>query len=132
MSATTAAAAAAEANKGTSKPGTKNKKCFDAMRAWLEKENYLTPDRLVGKLFARYPYTFTNVMDVWECDLLDVQAYAKFYDKHRYILSVIDVFSKFLHMIRREDKRRAFCSLGVSVHIRSPEIFESESFIGKN
>jgi len=38
-------------------------------------------------------------MDVWECDLLDVQAYAKYNDNYRYILSVIDVFSKYLHMI---------------------------------
>ena len=38
-------------------------------------------------------------MDVWECDLLDVKAYAKYNDNRRYILSVIDVFSKYLHMI---------------------------------
>jgi len=38
-------------------------------------------------------------MDVWECDLLDVQAYAKYNDNYRYILSVIDVFSKYLHLI---------------------------------
>jgi len=38
-------------------------------------------------------------MDVWECDLVDVQALAKFNDKYKYILSVIDVFSKFLYLI---------------------------------
>jgi len=41
----------------------------------------------------------TNVRDVWECDLLDVQSYAKYIDNFRYILSVIDVFSKFLYLI---------------------------------
>jgi len=41
----------------------------------------------------------TNVGDVWECDLLDVQSYAKYNDSIRYILSVIDVFSKFLYLI---------------------------------
>jgi len=43
-------------------------------------------------------------MDVYECDLLDVQAYAKYNDNHRYILSVINVFSKFLHMNRVKKK----------------------------
>jgi len=38
-------------------------------------------------------------MDVWECDLLDVQAYAKYNDKYKYILSLIDVFSKFLFLV---------------------------------
>jgi len=33
-------------------------------------------------------------MHVWECDLLDVQAYAKYNDNYRYILSVIDLFTK--------------------------------------
>ena len=32
-------------------------------------------------------------MDVWECDLLDVQAHAKYNDKCKYLLLIIDVFS---------------------------------------
>jgi len=32
-------------------------------------------------------------MDVWECDLFDVEAFTKYNDNYRYILSVIDVFS---------------------------------------
>jgi len=38
-------------------------------------------------------------MGVRECDLKDVQAYAKYNYNHRLILSVIDVFSKFLHLV---------------------------------
>jgi len=38
-------------------------------------------------------------MDVWECDLLDVQSLAMHNDMYRYILSVIDVFSKYLHLV---------------------------------
>jgi len=41
----------------------------------------------------------TNVGDVWEIYLLDVQSYAKYNDNYRYILSIIDVFSKFLYLI---------------------------------
>ena len=38
-------------------------------------------------------------MDVWECDLLDMQSLAKFNEKYRYILSVIDVYLKYLHLM---------------------------------
>jgi hypothetical protein len=37
-------------------------------------------------------------MDVWECDLQDVQSLA-IYDMRRYIPSVVEVFSKFLHLV---------------------------------
>jgi len=38
-------------------------------------------------------------MDVWEFDLLDIQVYAKHNDDYKYILSVIDIFSKFLFLV---------------------------------
>jgi len=38
-------------------------------------------------------------MDVWECDLVDIRALGKFNDKYVYILFVLDVFSKFLHLV---------------------------------
>jgi len=70
-----------------------------ASRAWLEEQDAYTLHRSVRKRYARNPYTVTNIGDVWECDLLDVQSYAKYNDNFRYILSVIDVFSKFLYLI---------------------------------
>jgi len=70
-----------------------------AIKAWLEEQDAYTLHSPVKKRFARNPYTVTNVRDVWECDLLDVQAHAKYNENFRYILSVIDVFSKFLYLI---------------------------------
>jgi len=45
-----------------------------------------------------------NVMDVWECDLADDKALGRFNDNYKYILSVIDVFSKFLHLVPLRSK----------------------------
>jgi len=70
-----------------------------ATRAWLEEQDAYTLHRPVRKRFARNPYTVTNVGGVWECDLLDVQSYAKYNDNYSYILYVIDVFSKYLYLI---------------------------------
>jgi transposase InsO family protein len=41
---------------------------------------------------------------VWECDLLDVQWLSKYNDAYKYVLTVIDTFSKFLHMVPLKSK----------------------------
>ena len=51
------------------------------------------------KRFARNPNTVTNVRDVWQCDLLDVESYVKYNDKFSYNIFVIDVFSKYQFLI---------------------------------
>jgi hypothetical protein len=43
-------------------------------------------------------------MDVWETDLLDVQYFRKFNDNYKYLLTVIGVFSKFLHVVPLKSK----------------------------
>jgi len=66
---------------------------FGAIKAWLEEQDAYTLHRPARKRFARNPYKVTSVMYVWECDLLDVQAYAKYNDNYKYIIAVINVFS---------------------------------------
>jgi transposase InsO family protein len=43
-------------------------------------------------------------MDLWECDLMDIQNLGTYNDKYKYLLSVIDVFSKFLHIVPLRSK----------------------------
>ena len=43
-------------------------------------------------------------MDVLECDLVDVQALKTHNDGYKYLLTVIDVFSKFLHVVPLKSK----------------------------
>jgi hypothetical protein len=52
---------------------------------------------------VRNAYTVSNFMDMWECDLLVVQSLPK-HVIHRHILSVIEVFSKYLHLVRVKRK----------------------------
>ena len=65
----------------------------------------------------RKPYTVSNLMDVWECDLLDVKSVAKHNDMHRYILSVIEVFFEISASVPREDKERSVSHFRVSIPI---------------
>jgi len=55
--------------------------------------------RPLRKRFPRNPYTVTNIDDVWEIDILDLSFLKKYKDNYRYLLQVIDVFSKYLHSI---------------------------------
>ena len=64
-------------------------------------------------------------MDLWECGLLIKQSLIKYNDMYRYILSVIDVFSKYLHLVPVKTKRgpaitSAFPSLFHDVDSRRP------------
>ena len=54
--------------------------------------------------FPRNPYTVNNILDVWECDVTDVQSFSKFKDNFNYLLTVIDVFSKYLHIVPLKSK----------------------------
>jgi len=74
------------------------------LRGWLEKQDPYILHRPIRRRFARNPYSVNNVMDVWKCDLVDDRAVAKFNNKYKLILSVIDVFSKFLYLIPLRSK----------------------------
>ena len=41
---------------------------------------FIRMHRPVRKRFPRNPYTVTNVMDVWECDLMDMQSLSTYND----------------------------------------------------
>jgi hypothetical protein len=43
-------------------------------------------------------------MDIWECDLVDMQALSKHNNGYTYLLTAIDVFSKFLHIVPLKSK----------------------------
>jgi len=60
----------------------------------------------VRKRFALNPHTLNNVVDVSDSDLLDITAYAKYNVNYRYILSVIDIISKYLNLIPIKTKSR--------------------------
>jgi len=82
----------------------KESKQIGDIRTWLGKQDPYTLHRPVRKRFARNHYSVNNVMDVWECDLVEVRALGKFNDRCVYILSPIDVFSKFLHLVHLRSK----------------------------
>jgi transposase InsO family protein len=45
-----------------------------------------------------------NINDVWKSYLVDVQGLTKYNDGVKYLLTVIDIFSKFLHIVPLKSK----------------------------
>jgi len=74
------------------------------LKRWLEIQDPYTLHRQLRRKFPRNPYTVNNLFDVWESDLIDVQAFGKFNDNYKFVLTVIDVFSKFLHIVPLKSK----------------------------
>jgi len=63
-----------------------------------------TLNRQLRRKFPRTPYTVNNLFDVWDSDLIDVQRFGKFNYNYKFLLTVIDVFSKFLHFLPLKSK----------------------------
>jgi len=64
------------------------------VQEWLSGQNPYTLRKPVRKKFPRNPYTVTNIDNVWEMDLEDLSSLSK-YDKYKYLLNVIDIFSRY-------------------------------------
>ena len=67
-------------------------------------QDVYTLHKPLRRRFPSIPYTVYNLLHVWESDLVDVQAFSKFNDNYKYLLTVIEVFSKFLHIVPLKPK----------------------------
>ena len=97
---------------------------LEQVKPWLEQQDAYTLHRPVRKRFPRNPYSVDNIMDVWECDLIDVQALSRHNEGVKYMLTVIDVFSKFLHMVPLKSKTGKDVSAAFQSVLKTP-IFEA-------
>ena len=83
------------------------------VRAWLRSKMPTQVTELWGSV-ARYPYTVSNVMDVWECDLrivlCKIQQYALIHSIVNRRILEISQYGPF------KNKERTFHRLGVSIH----------------
>jgi transposase InsO family protein len=69
------------------------------VESWLQEQDAFTMHRPTRKRFPRNPYTVDNAMDVWECDLIDVRSLKRYNDGYGYLLTVIDVFTRYIHVV---------------------------------
>jgi len=111
--------------RSTSKQKQKTARAAAAdIKAWLLKQEAYTLHRPVRKRFPRNPYTVNNINDIWESYLVDVQGLGKYNDGVKYLLTVIDVFSKFLHIIPLKSKTCKAVTTAFQSMLKDPKYFK--------
>lgn len=73
----------------------KSKMTKEDTKKWLESQETYTLHKPVQRRFSRNKYVLSNISDLWQADLSDMRNYSECNDGNKYILCVIDVFSKY-------------------------------------
>ena len=71
---------------------------------WLAGQDTYTLHKPARKRFPHNSYTSNNIDDTWEMDLADLSSISKYNDKYKYLLNVIDIFSRFAWSVPLKDK----------------------------
>ena len=72
---------------------------YQDVKKWLEGETTFTLHKPIRKHFKRRQTIVGGIDQQWQADLADMQHLAKQNNQQRYLLCVIDVFSKFSWVI---------------------------------
>lgn len=79
-------------------------KSVDVDRFMQDQDPYTLHHKVVRK-FKRNHYYANNIDHIWECDLCDMSMLTKANDGYKYLLTVIDVLSKFAWVEPMQDKQ---------------------------
>ena len=74
------------------------------VKTWLQQNDTYTLHRPVSYRFKRNPVLVDGIDDQWQADLVDISSIARFNKGFRYLLTCIDVFSKFAWVVPLRDK----------------------------
>ena len=75
-----------------------------SVEEWLSCQDRCTLHKPVRNRFPRNRYTVTNIDDVWEMDLADISSLTKYKDRYKYLLNIIDIFSRYAWSFLLKDK----------------------------
>ncbi len=74
------------------------------VKKWLQNQNTYTLHKPLKRKFKRNRVVVFGVDAQWQSDLVDMSQYSRVNDGYRYILTVIDIFSKFAWAIPLKNK----------------------------
>ena len=80
--------------RAVNKDGVRRYISRERVRKWLRDRRPYTLHRQPKRRFQRRKVVVSGINDQWQADLVDVSSLASSNDKHTFILTVIDVFSK--------------------------------------
>lgn len=102
----------------------------DLIKNFLQQQNSYTLHYPVIKKFKRNQYRVFNIDELWEIDLCDMRHIKTHNDNFTFILTIIDVFSKYAFAVplkkkSAEDVTKAFSNV-LKTSNRKPEIVQSD------
>ena len=65
------------------------------VKDWLKRQHTYTLHRPIKRKYARSKYFVSGIDKLWQIDLADMSMISKVNKNHNYILTCIDVFSKY-------------------------------------
>jgi hypothetical protein len=71
---------------------------------WMLKQDAYTLHKPVRKNFKRRITFTTGIDDLWQADLVDLSSISKYNEGYKFLLTVIDVFSKVAWVIPLKNK----------------------------
>ena len=74
------------------------------VRDWLRKQQTYTLHKPIRKKFLQHKTVVAGIDTQWQEDLADLSKLSKSNDNHRYLLCIIDVFSKYAWVVPINDK----------------------------
>lgn len=100
------------------------------VKKWLSGEETYTLHKPVWKNFWRNHYNVLGIDRLWEADLIDLSALKRENDGHTFILTVIDVFSKYAFAYPLKSKTSGAVVRGfkhiIDTSKRTPKILQSD------
>lgn len=100
---------------------------------WLQKQKTYTlhKDRIFR--FKRNHYNITNIDDLWEMDLIEMQNFSRVNRGHKFILAVIDCFSRFAWCvpIKRKTPAEVIRAINIIFNISNRKPYKIQSDKGR-
>ena len=75
-----------------------------AVEEWLSGQDTYSLHKPVTKRFPRHPYTVTYIDGAWEMDHADLTSLSNYNDKYKYLLNIIDIFSRYVWSVALKEK----------------------------
>lgn len=75
------------------------------VRKWLQSQETYTLHKPVNRKIPRNKYILSNFNELWQADLSDLRTYSEYNEGFKYILCVIDVFSKYAFARSMKNKK---------------------------
>ena len=77
---------------------------FRQVKTWLQSKDTYTLHKPVHYNFPRNRVIVTEIDDQWQADLVDISSLARFNKGYKFLLTCIDVFSKFAWVVPLKNK----------------------------